>query len=119
MVLQTKIFLITLLSKFTPYSSKRRTFINRVKSAVKQSFRGSVSIDIEQIQLFGSDPPQTILEETVTPQNESLPRVPLDLERGYSSSIASVTPVEAMSMFTKIPFPEPRRVTYLHQRELP
>jgi len=43
MVLQSKVFLITALQRFSPYVSKRSTFIRRVQSAVSKRFSQSFS----------------------------------------------------------------------------
>jgi hypothetical protein len=108
MVLQTKVYLVTVLRKYTPLPSKRRTLLHRVSSAVRQSINGSKA----KMQL-------DVTREFVRPQREPTPSLRSsfsDLERGQGTSSLRVTPSDAMAMFTKIPFPEPIRATYLQER---
>lgn len=84
--------MIVLLQKYSPFLSKKRTLIRRVREAVSEQFSKSFKSN-------GAD-----LDRSV------------DLEIGACSS-KEVTQNEAMRLFTKIPFPEPRRVIQLKSRD--
>lgn len=155
MVLQTKAFLITTLLKYSPYSSKKRTLIRRVKCAVSHSISRSKRKNSNRtaIPKPASCPttPDTSEHDAVPPSapltpdrkisggssssvtndnndykiadtrynyttpvhhNHNHPGTPIDdVETG--SRTEEVSQTQAMKLFTKIPFPEPRRVIYL------
>lgn len=108
MVLQCKVFLIVALKEHSPIVSKKRTLIRRMKTAVSQNLNKSLNG----------------LKRNLEQETQSAPRTPQfdrsrsnspDLEVGGSPS-KEVSQVDAMRLFDKIPFPEPRRVVYLRPR---
>uniref|UniRef100_A0A7S2YKM1 Uncharacterized protein n=1 Tax=Entomoneis paludosa TaxID=265537 RepID=A0A7S2YKM1_9STRA len=121
MVLQSKVFLIALLQKFTPVLSLRKNLIRRVQSKVQRSLnnlrnRGNVSnLDLElSMHSAGGALNRsgvTAAEDHYHPQ-ATFSDVEACVARG------DVSHMEAMDMFTKTPFPEPRRVIHLRPRSL-
>ena len=104
MVLQTKVFLTVTLRKFSPFVSKRRTFIRRVKQSIN---------DMRSNR-------RLVQEDTDGNESSSLEVSLTDLD-GYDPeecdrSEQDLTPQAVMKLFTKIPFPEPRRVIRLRHR---
>jgi len=124
MVLQSKVFLVTLLRRYTPCTSKRKTFIRRVTSAVGQKLmnspmpmRNKLTIPVGSADDAGNQkvPLSGRIEAHSVPA--TLPTV-VDAEDGRPANKPgnSVTPREAMRWFSKLPFPEPRHVVYLIPR---
>jgi len=114
MVLQSKVFLITLLQKFTPFLSKKKTFIRRVKSVSQQVVKSIHSIKVKK----GSDDGlgSSEMDESFESSGKNSPPVE-EIEDGCPKS-GEMTQTDAMRLFTKIPFPEPRRVIKLRPRVL-
>lgn len=115
MVLQSKTFLISLLLKFTPSLSLRKNFIRRVGATVRHSFsslkrrRGNdAMVDLEANHCSAP------LEEHSRVEHQFSDSVPVD----EAPASGDVSQREAMMMFSKTPFPEPRRVIHLHPRNL-
>jgi hypothetical protein len=124
MVLQSKVFLITVLRRFTPLTSKKRTFIRRVKSVVAEKILQSPLLRNKSgSSKPGEDRPDNSEDQHLnhTDGNRSFQsqHCSEDLETGclpVVDSIGGVTSVDAMRLFTKIPFPEPKKVVYLIPR---
>jgi hypothetical protein len=108
MVLQSKVFLLVLLQKYSPSLTKKNTLIRRVKASLTHSFTS--------LKKLGSD------EEHSHGDAPSSPGIPknlvVDLECGVLKSGGEMTQTEAMRLFTKIPFPVPRRVIHIRPRGL-
>eukprot|EP00540_Astrosyne_radiata_P017180 CAMPEP_0116839396 /NCGR_PEP_ID=MMETSP0418-20121206/9746_1 /TAXON_ID=1158023 /ORGANISM="Astrosyne radiata, Strain 13vi08-1A" /LENGTH=673 /DNA_ID=CAMNT_0004469507 /DNA_START=92 /DNA_END=2113 /DNA_ORIENTATION=+ len=112
MVLQSKVFVAVLLQRCTPFLSRKRTIIRRIKTALSVS-RFSSSSEDRADEETGTTP-------ACTPPPE--PAMSLD----HASSVDTIweaskrlggsTQTEAMKLFTKIPFPEPRRVLNVRER---
>ncbi len=113
MVLQSKVFLIVLLQKYSPSLTKRKTLIRRMKTAMTRSRNGpkhelatslfpGVTVDVEEGE--GED-------LSAAGQPSSLE----DVENGETRD-PEITQTEAMSLFTKIPFPVPKRVIHIKPR---
>jgi len=115
MVLQSKVFVAVLLQRCSPFLSKKRTFIRRVKEVFSNkskpnSLEESSSSDDElmdslSIQAVNSCLSKETSKETVISKLISL-----------SSVHSETTQTEAMKLFTKVPFPEPRRVINVRER---
>ncbi len=113
MVLQSKVFLAVLLQRFSPYLSKRRTFIRRVTEVLTCSVRPKESVEscsVGKVQGESMDPIQSLQTSDDFRQAESL-------DQTASSKRNEVTQSDAMRLFTKIPFPEPRRVIHIRERD--
>jgi hypothetical protein len=114
MVLQCKVFLIVTLRNYAPTVSKRNTFIRRVKSAV--SFRKIQHAETPEASLRS----WAGLTDVAEGSNHSIGA--WDVEDGpvtaADQSNHRMTPSEALKRFTKIPFPEPKRVIQLKPRGL-
>eukprot|EP00527_Entomoneis_sp_CCMP2396_P001794 CAMPEP_0198152200 /NCGR_PEP_ID=MMETSP1443-20131203/58842_1 /TAXON_ID=186043 /ORGANISM="Entomoneis sp., Strain CCMP2396" /LENGTH=295 /DNA_ID=CAMNT_0043818141 /DNA_START=129 /DNA_END=1016 /DNA_ORIENTATION=- len=122
MVMQTKVFLIALLQRFHPCMSMRKNFIRRVQTKVQKSFcswrnRGNATdpylsdLDLSTNSDFGDAGGQVPISS-----NKQQPVVVDDVET--CGCRGNISHKEAMSMFTKTPFPEPRRVIHLRPRSL-
>ena len=127
MVLQSKVFLIVTLQQFSPSSFKRKTFIRKVKQhAVQMSpFRSTTRERTEEtadahgddsfvVHGGGSDGSYFGDGDGRNQLHHSFSR---DLEIGPSQS-GEITQSDAMRLFTKIPFPEPKRVIRLRHRTM-
>jgi len=123
MVLQSKVFIAVLLHRFSPYLSKKRTFIRTIKKAL----------------IKGLSKEEVMLEEAGRDCGEE--RADAEVSSIYAESAASdpgtnestfdglngdpmviqpcgrTTQTEAMKLFDKIPFPEPRRVICVRERQ--
>jgi len=107
MVLQTKVFLMVALQRYSPTISKRRTFIRRVREKLpRQTTHGSST---------------TAASATVLPAPQAMKRD--ETTDGFESDCSevhgtddSLRPTDALKLFTKIPFPEPKRVVRLTRR---
>ena len=105
LVLQTKVFLIVLLRKYSPFVFKRQTIIRRVQSAIHSSFRrmrlpgktnqSPAGLDIESCATSGDDVASSPRARVSHRSEELL----------------------GMKLFTPIPFPEPKRVIHIRPRE--
>jgi len=145
MVLQCKVFLIVTLQKYSPLLSKKRTFIRRVKNVVSHLNRSSKKLqhatphkdglnssrstsdfshgDVTSVSsaaaAVGGGPTSSTGGGYTTPdrrlsRNSSF----ADLESAATTLEGEISQTQAMRMFTKLPFPEPRRVIYLRSREV-
>ena len=102
MVLQSKVFLICLLQKFVPVVSKKKTFIRRVRTGVKDIIQHNALM--ESIRNFQS--PST--------RNLGSPASVDDEEAPFACDVPPQP--DFMAHFTKTPFPEPRRVIKIRPR---
>lgn len=116
MVLQSKVFLIVTLQKFSPFVSKRKTFIRRVRHTF-QGMRGDDSRHNLRLQDRATSDETDLINESSSVEMSStdMECPPPDLEEGDALA-SDMTPSEAMRLFTKIPFPEPKRVIRLRPR---
>lgn len=106
MVLQSKVFLICMLQKFTPVVSKKKTFIRRVRTQVKD-----IAQSIKQ------NPVITPVMESFRFQASSRQfQSPSGDEEGGDMAWDVPPPPDFMAHFTKTPFPEPRRVIKIRPR---
>lgn len=117
MVLQTKVFLIVALRDFSPFSSRRKTFIRRVKHAVhdvQTSFMGGKKVYQEN-----TDPNESCVIDVsdgyLSEGEANLSSWDL-LEGGSLSNQGEISQNDAMRVFTKVPFPEPKRVIRMRPR---
>jgi hypothetical protein len=110
MVMQSKVFIIRLLQRFEPHISKKRTFIRRVKDAMHktQSLREKIhsSVSADEVEL-GMANRQASISACSNVDSEIFP--------GKKDN--DLTTSEAMRLYTKIPFPEPRVVLHVNERE--
>ena len=135
MVLQSKVFLICMMQKFTPVISKKITFIRRVRTRVQgvsQSIIHNPVVDtIRHNPVVGSfrrsshnlgGPTRPCSQQSFKSKDFDGSQSPSgDLE---APAAAEDTPWEVppqpdfMAHFTKTPFPEPRRVINIRPRIL-
>jgi hypothetical protein len=104
MVLQSKTFIAVLLQKYSPFLSKKRTFFRKLRSAIKKGESASIpanssSPEISSIYAESSRSYQFADESEVT------------------KDLDDTTQSEAMKLFHKVPFPEPRRVLNITERD--
>ena len=122
MVLQSKVFLVALLHKFTPSLSMRKTFIRRVGAKVRDSFAfASTSIKRPTTGAAGGEGGTHLHEMDYSMddfRSADLMLATAELGGGGESTNRDVSHSEARNMFTKTPFPEPRRVIHLRPRGL-
>lgn len=115
MVLQSKVYLAVLLQRFSPYVSKRRTFIRKITQALTCSIRTNECP--EECAMTNK-----VVDESSAYQNQTLQEAD---EYGQLESMDPTSPCkrheitqsDAMRLFTKIPFPEPRRVIHIRERD--
>jgi hypothetical protein len=106
MVMQSKVFLIVALRDFSPLVvSRQKSFIRRVQSSLRGLARDKDDTDLNGSQLGNSSDGDDLVGS-----NRSF-----DVEAGAATS-GEVSQTEAMRLFTKIPFPEPKRVIRLRAR---
>lgn len=103
MVLQSKVLLAVLLQRFTPFLSSKTTFMRILKTAVFKSRR-----------IIDGDGHEEISSITTEAAN-SIPSHPSERRPRHGE----VSQKEAMDLFDKIPFPEPRREMHLVERHSP
>jgi hypothetical protein len=119
MVLQTKVFLIVFLQNHSPFVSRRKTFIRKVQLAINKSISHirkpstdssvftlpNVKSEVSLVDLeLGASPPST------PPRN--------------STATGATTPMKGKDeydqneelLFTRVPFPEPRRAIHMRLR---
>ena len=107
MVLQSKVFIISLLQRFSPHISKKRSFIRRVKERL--SIRGdSSSVNSDDLELGLSD-------RKASSCDSSIQSIGVDGIKSIGVD-ECLTTTEAMKLFTKIPFPEPRLALHVNDR---
>jgi hypothetical protein len=105
MVLQSKVFIVTLLQRFSPHISKKRTFIRRVRERLSVSRASSADLSDHDLEM-GLSPKRNVsssCDSSVDGSNDS-------------HHHRELTTVEAMKLFTKIPFPEPRLALHVNDR---
>jgi hypothetical protein len=110
MVLQTKIFLVVLLQNYTPSVSKKRTFMRKVHEAVSKSFT------LRQSDESGNQLPPI---KSIRSIESAL--CALNIEAGEEDTASPTKRHKDKTekperLFTRIPFPEPRRVIHFHAR---
>lgn len=120
LVLQCKVFLAVVLQHYSPFMSKKRTFLRRVKAAIDKSLKSGTAYKRSDSWSPSTPPSGVPLSRTTTPD---------DLEHqpgggsNYSSSAgrggreAATVHLEISHLFNKLPFPEPRRGISLRPRE--
>lgn len=112
MVLQSKVFLVVLLQRCSPFLSKKRTFIRRMKEVFRSK---SDAVDFDGLIDDNRDISSVNAEESSMSKrttNET------NISRGLGVMVQSeTTQADAMKSFTKIPFPEPRRVINVRERD--
>jgi hypothetical protein len=110
MVMQSKVFIIRLLQRFEPHISKKRTFIRRVKEAIHISHGRRETSSSH----FSADE----VESGMANQQASTSACSdVDSELFPGKKDNDLTTSEAMRLYTKIPFPEPRVVLHVNERE--
>ena len=97
MVMQSKVFLICLLQKYSPLMCKKKTIIRRFSESVRKRMSHNGSKEGEG---------QSSSEDDMDDSDDLKPE------------LAEMTQTRAMRLFTKLPFPEPKRVTKLRPRVL-
>jgi hypothetical protein len=121
LVLQSKVFLAVLLQDYTPFISKKRTFLRRVKAAIDKSLKGGMTRKRSDSPSPSSPPSGVNLSRSTTP--DDLEHHPAGSK--YSSSsfgrggreAGATVHLEISHLFNKLPFPEPRRGISLRPRE--
>jgi hypothetical protein len=113
MVLQSKVFLIVLLQKYSPSLTKRKTLIRRVKTAMTRSWHGTKHERAASLFPGGTVDVDEVEDASAAGQPSSQE----DIEIGETKD-AEITQTEAMRLFTKIPFPVPKRVIHIKPRIL-
>lgn len=103
MVLQSKVFLAVLMQRTSPFLSKKRTFIRKVKEKLSYISPSKSEDSAETADKFFDEAARDL----------SL----YDNVRDTPTSQPEMTQTEAMRLFKKIPFPEPRRVINVKQRK--
>jgi hypothetical protein len=110
MVMQSKVFIIALLQRFEPHISKKRTFIRRVKDAMQKTH--------SQREKSTSHVSADEVESGMANQRPSISACSgVDSEIFPGKKNNDLTTSEAMRLYTKIPFPEPRVVLHVNERE--
>jgi hypothetical protein len=125
MVLQTKVFLVVLLQNYSPFVSRRKIFIRRVQCAINKPIR--------HMRTPSAD--ASMLASCTIPHNRSAGSLK-ELELGTTLAAASSPGKNAsdippppvskstrdahdkneMLLFTRVPFPEPRRAVHMRPR---
>lgn len=112
MVLQSKVFIIAMLQRFSPHISKKRTFIRRVKDRLSISKADSSSVDSQHDLELGLSSPPKPGHRRDNSCDSSINSTGHD-----SHHHRELTTSEAMKLFTKIPFPEPRLALHVNERK--
>mmetsp|Transcript_16704 Transcript_16704/g.28331 ORF Transcript_16704/g.28331 Transcript_16704/m.28331 type:complete len:446 (-) Transcript_16704:473-1810(-) len=130
LVLQSKVFIAVLLQRFSPFLSRKRTFYRRIKDAlsVRKVEQPKLPEELKQMEDSRSPGPglkskrvlpgesfdvssvaaESASEESITPETTMWET---------SRTLGDTTQSAAMKLFTKIPFPEPRRVLNVRDRK--
>jgi hypothetical protein len=132
MVLQSKVFLITLMRQYSPVSLKRKTFIRRV-SRVGRTISERISLSLTPLRGEPCNVNESVLNGAASIDRGKLSdddiefgcdvgsvpnRIDMPTKTTQTNTDEQViTPANAMKLFTKLPFPEPRRVIFLRLRE--
>ena len=112
LVLQSKIFLVVLLQRCSPFLSKKRTFIRRIKEVFRSK---SDAVDFDDLIDDKGDFSSVNAEESSISKKTSSET---NFSRGLGELVQlETTQADAMKLFTKIPFPEPRRVINVRERD--
>lgn len=109
MVLQSKVFIAVCLERFSPFLSKKRTFIRKLKSALHKS-------RFADEQVSEDDPDKYAVSSIYAESDCSIENFRNSPGLDHSKLDGDTTQTEAMQLFDKIPFPEPRRVMYIRER---
>ena len=120
MVLQSKVFLIAALRDFSPLVSRRKTFIRRVKHAVNDvrcSITGISGSSSNDARLIAAAECSEVSSDGGN-LTDGEGRVPSESSVEEGAAAKPVSQSDAMRFFTKIPFPEPKRVIRLRPRTL-
>ena len=120
MVLQTKIFLITLLLNYTPFSCRRKTFMQKVQHAVGNTFRHSISKndivgthvepDIELGQHVSKSTSINSAILSAIPQSE-------DFQASSTEMTTETNHQHESRILRCLPFPELRHAIYVRPRD--
>jgi hypothetical protein len=114
MVLQSKIFVAVLLQKFSPFLSKKRTFIRKLKTAVLTKTRHTdESSSLKHVHNTKHEEVSSVYAESAGSLEDARHVIP---DAVQSKRHGETTQSEAMKLFDKIPFPEPRRVLNVRER---
>lgn len=115
MVLQTKVFVAVLLQRCSPFLSKKRNFITKVKDVFVGKPKTDSLGDSENSEDHDDE-----IDVSSTLNHDAVPSVSKWTQRTVMSRSISMqeetTQTQAMKLFTKIPFPEPRRVINVRER---
>lgn len=112
MVVQSKIFIATLLQRFTPFLSRKRTFIRKLRTALKKTRMAE-----EHVKKYNDEQKEevsSLYAESASSVEDS--RNFKSNELSESKECGDTTQAAAMKLFDKIPFPEPRRVLNVRER---
>jgi len=113
MALQSKVFIITMLQRFSPHISRKRTFIRRVKERLTITKGESSSADSLDLEMGVSPKSDSGLNKS----HKRCSSHDSSKSLGDDSNRRELTTSEAMKLFTKIPFPEPRLALYVNERK--
>ena len=134
LVMQTKVFIVVSLQRFSPFLSKRTTFYRKVKSALRVGVsvhpkspgrRRSTSMVQKELSTDkdddGNDDDNNNIEVSSVEGESSSHGSTTRMHKIWDSSrqLGDTTQSAAMKLFTKIPFPEPRRVLNVQDRKSP
>jgi hypothetical protein len=116
LVLQCKVFLAVLLQHYSPFVSKKRTFLRRVKAAIDKSIKSGMTRN-------RSDSPSPMTPPSGAPLSRSTTPDDLEYNPGRSTfgrggrATSAMVQLEISHLFNKLPFPEPRRGISLRPRD--
>lgn len=114
MVLQSKVFIAVLLQRCSPFLSKKRTVIRRVKEVLRMSIsHGNLEEKEEEEEVVNN---ASIHGEASRAEHKSKITASESMV-SLSNRSKETSQTEAMKLFTKIPFPEPRRVINVRERD--
>lgn len=129
MVLQCKVFLVVLLQKYSPTMSKKRTFIRRVRAAIDKSISTRITSKRSDSSLENGGTTGEVLTVNRSRSHSPDSSHRSDVEEGRANDSRHNDPVlrsnfessalhlDVGRLFTKLPFPEPRRVISIRPRE--
>lgn len=111
MVLQSKVFIAVLCQRFTPFLSRKRTFIRKLKTALKKT---NLAEERMAKPVVEHDEVSSLYAESASSLEDD--RCFNDVDLSESKACGETTQAAAMKLFDKIPFPEPRRVLNVRER---
>jgi hypothetical protein len=111
MVLQSKVFIAVLCQRFTPFLSRKRTFIRKLKTALKKS---KLAEERMAKPVHEQEEVSSLYAESASSHEDA--RYFNDAELSESKKCGATTQAAALKLFDKIPFPEPRRVLNVRER---